>query len=110
MAWWRGGHSCPRPFGGADALAGSGTTNRGGVDSTAVAISHPTLVTGLAGSVALLPLAWVQGSVTRRRVPRLPAAAAPHAGERRGEKAPPRIDAEIHIEKTGRIGARPDEQ
>ena len=32
------------------------------------AISRPTLVTGLAGSVALLPLAWAQGSVTRRRV------------------------------------------
>lgn len=91
MAWWREGHSGPAPFGGADALAGSGMTNRGGVDSTAAAISRPALVTGLAGSVALLPLAWAQGSVTRRRVPRLPAAAAPHAGEVPGVGKPIRV-------------------
>jgi hypothetical protein len=91
MAWWREGHSCPAPFGGADALPGSGMTKRGGVDSTAAAISRPVLVTGLAGSVALLPLAWAQGSVTRRRVPRLPAAAAPHAGEVPGVGKPIRV-------------------
>jgi hypothetical protein len=43
-------------------------------------ISRATIVTGLASSLVLLPLVWAQGSATRRRVPRLPAANPPHDG------------------------------
>src|SRR4051812_21262066 len=53
--------------------------------------SRLTLATGLAGSLALLPLAWAQGSATRRRVPRLPAANPPHHGEAPGVGAPIRV-------------------
>ena len=44
------------------------------------ALARAALATGVAGSLALLPLAWAQGSVTRRRVPRLPSAKPPHHG------------------------------
>jgi lysophospholipase L1-like esterase len=53
--------------------------------------SRLTLATGLAGSLALLPLAWAQGSATRRRMPRLPAANPPHHGEAPGVGAPIRV-------------------
>jgi lysophospholipase L1-like esterase len=43
-------------------------------------LARAALATGVAGSLALLPLAWAQGSVTRRRVPRLPSAKPPHHG------------------------------
>ena len=42
--------------------------------------SRAALAAGLVGSLALWPLAWAQGSVTRRRVPRLPPAQPPHHG------------------------------
>jgi hypothetical protein len=57
--------------------------NAGAADSGAPPISRSKVVTGLAGSLALLPLAWAQGSATRRRVPRLPAANLPHDGKGR---------------------------
>ena len=44
------------------------------------ALARAALATGVAGSLALLPLAWAQGSVTRRRVPTLPSAKPPHHG------------------------------
>jgi lysophospholipase L1-like esterase len=62
-----------------------------GVDFAAPAISRSTVITGLAGSLALLPLAWAQGSATRRRVPRLPAANPPHDGKVPGVGAPIRV-------------------
>jgi lysophospholipase L1-like esterase len=63
---------------------------RGG-DFAAPAISRSKVVTGLAGSLALLPLAWAQGSATRRRVPRLPAANLPHDGKVPGLGDPIRV-------------------
>jgi lysophospholipase L1-like esterase len=45
----------------------------------------------LAGSLALLPLAWAQGSATRRRVPQLPAANLPHDGKVPGAGEPIRV-------------------
>ena len=54
-------------------------------------ISRSTVVTGLAGSLALLPLAWAQGSATRRRVPQLPAANLPHDGKVPGVGEPIRV-------------------
>jgi lysophospholipase L1-like esterase len=54
-------------------------------------ISRATIVTGLAGSLALLPLVWAQGSATRRRVPRLPAANPPHDGKVLGAGDPIRV-------------------
>ena len=67
--------------------------NRWMADDRGVGCSgHPSsrsaLAVGLAASLALLPLAWAQGSVTRRRVPRLPAAAPPHRGAVPGLGAP----------------------
>ena len=44
------------------------------------ALARAALATGVAGSLALLPLAWAQGSVTRRRVPTLPSAKPPYHG------------------------------
>jgi lysophospholipase L1-like esterase len=55
-----------------------GTTSRLALARSALA--RAALATGVAGSLALLPLAWAQGSVTRRRVPRLPSAKPPHHG------------------------------
>jgi lysophospholipase L1-like esterase len=42
-------------------------------------------------SLALLPLAWAQGTATRRRVPRLPAAQPPHHGLVQGTGRPIRV-------------------
>src|SRR5262245_41372740 len=53
--------------------------------------SRAGLAIGLAASFALLPLAWAQGSATRRRVPRLPSASPPHRGEIPGLGAPIRV-------------------
>jgi lysophospholipase L1-like esterase len=53
--------------------------------------SRAGLAIGLAASFALLPLAWAQGSATRRRVPRLPSASPPHRGEVAGLGAPIRV-------------------
>jgi lysophospholipase L1-like esterase len=53
--------------------------------------SRARLAIGLAGSFALLPLAWAQGSATRRRVPRLPSASPPYRGEVPGLGAPIRV-------------------
>jgi lysophospholipase L1-like esterase len=53
--------------------------------------SRAGLAIGLAASFALLPLAWAQGSATRRRVPRLPSASPPHRGEVPGVGAPIRV-------------------
>jgi len=53
--------------------------------------SRAGLAIGLAASFALLPLAWAQGSATRRRVPRLPSASPPHRGEVPGLGAPIRV-------------------
>jgi lysophospholipase L1-like esterase len=44
------------------------------------ALARAALATGIAFSLALLPLAWAQGSLTRRRVPLLPPAKPPHYG------------------------------
>jgi lysophospholipase L1-like esterase len=54
-------------------------------------ISRAGLALGLAASFALLPLAWAQGSATRRRVLRLPSASPPHRGEVPGLGAPIRV-------------------
>ena len=54
-------------------------------------VSRSTVVTGLVGSLALSPLAWAQGSATRRRVPRLPAANPPHDGKVPGAGDPIRV-------------------
>jgi len=54
-------------------------------------LSRSTVVTGLLGSLALSPLAWAQGTATRRRVPRLPAAAPPHYGKAPGAGDPIRV-------------------
>jgi lysophospholipase L1-like esterase len=53
--------------------------------------SRAGLAIGLAASFAFLPLAWAQGSATRRRVPRLPSASPPHRGEVSGLGAPIRV-------------------
>src|SRR5712691_8136459 len=45
----------------------------------------------LLGSLALAPLAWVQGTATRRRVPRLPPAKPPHHGSVPGMGQPIRL-------------------
>jgi lysophospholipase L1-like esterase len=55
------------------------------------AASRSVLAVGVLASLALLPLAWVQGSLTRRRVARLPAASAPHQGEVPGRGRPIRV-------------------
>ena len=54
-------------------------------------VSRSTVVTGLVGSLALSPLAWAQGSATRRRVQRLPAANPPHDGKVPGAGDPIRV-------------------
>ena len=54
-------------------------------------LSRSTVVTGLIGSLALSPLAWAQGSATRRRVPRLPIASPPHYGKVPGAGDPLRV-------------------
>src|SRR5262245_56552405 len=53
--------------------------------------SRAGLAIGLAASFVLLPLAWAQGSATRRRVPRLPSASPPHRGEVPGLGTPIRV-------------------
>jgi lysophospholipase L1-like esterase len=47
---------------------------------SATAASRAALATGVIGSLALLPVAWVQGRATRRRVPCLPPAKPPYEG------------------------------
>ena len=54
-------------------------------------LASAALAAGLVGSLALLPVAWAQGSATRRRVPRLPAAKPPHQGWVPGEGTPIRV-------------------
>ncbi len=63
-----------------DAVACSGAT-----------ASRAALAAGLLGSLALLPVAWAQGSATRRRVPRLPAAEPPYQGWVAGAGTPIRV-------------------
>jgi lysophospholipase L1-like esterase len=53
--------------------------------------SRAALAAGIFGSLALLPLAWAQGSVTRLRVPRLPPAQPPHHGLVLGVGKPIRV-------------------
>jgi lysophospholipase L1-like esterase len=53
--------------------------------------SRAALAAGVVGSLALLPVAWAQGSATRRRVPRLPAAKPPYQGWMPGAGAPIRV-------------------
>lgn len=55
------------------------------------AASRSVLAVGVCASLALLPLAWVQGSLTRRRVARLPAASPPHHGDVPGRGRPIRV-------------------
>jgi hypothetical protein len=55
------------------------------------AASRARLAVGLTASLALLPLAWAQGSATRRRVPRLPSASPPYRGAVPGLGAPIRV-------------------
>jgi lysophospholipase L1-like esterase len=47
---------------------------------SAALMSRVALSAGLIGSLALLPVAAIQGAATRRRVPRLPPAQPPHRG------------------------------
>jgi lysophospholipase L1-like esterase len=61
------------------------------VRRAACAASRAGLTIGLAASLALLPLAWAQGSATRRRVPRLPSASPPYRGAVPGLGAPIRV-------------------
>jgi len=59
-----------------------------------VRIASPAaLAAGLLGSIALLPVAWAQGRATRRRVPCLPPAKAPHHGVVPGIGEPVRLVA-----------------
>jgi hypothetical protein len=55
--------------------------------------SRAALAAGLVASCALLPLAWARGSLTRRRVPRLPPAQSPHHGKVSGAGNPIRVVA-----------------
>ena len=55
------------------------------------AASRSVLAVGVLASLVLLPLVWVQGSVTRRRIARLPAASAPHRGDVPGRGRPIRV-------------------
>jgi lysophospholipase L1-like esterase len=55
--------------------------------------SRAVLATGIVGSLALLPVVWVQGSVTRRRVPRLRPAKPPRHGMVAGTGRPIRLVA-----------------
>jgi lysophospholipase L1-like esterase len=61
------------------------------VACSATTASRAALAAGLFGSLALSPIAWAQGSVTRRRVPRLPPAMPPHHGWIQGAGAPIRV-------------------
>ena len=89
MSRWCAGCFAPGlVLGGAPA---TGSINGGGAASGPPTISRSTVVTGLAGSLALLPLAWAQGSATRRRVPQLPAANLPHDGKVPGAGEPIRV-------------------
>jgi lysophospholipase L1-like esterase len=63
----------------------------GAVACAGATASRAVLAAGLVGSLALLPVAWAQGSATRRRVPRLPAANPPHQGWVTGEGTPIRV-------------------
>ena len=65
--------------------------DRAVVSSVHPAASRAALAAGLVGSLALLPVAWAQGSATRRRVPRLPAAKPPYQGSVPGTGAPIRV-------------------
>jgi lysophospholipase L1-like esterase len=61
------------------------------VACSATTASRAALAAGLFGSLALLPVACVQGSATRRRVPRLPPAMPPHHGWIAGAGTPIRV-------------------
>ena len=68
-----------------------GSINSRGADAAPSTLSRSTVVTGLVGSLVLSPLAWAQGSATRRRVPQLPAANLPHDGKVPGVGEPIRV-------------------
>jgi lysophospholipase L1-like esterase len=53
--------------------------------------SRAALAARVFGSLALLPLAWAQGTATRRRLPRLPPAKPPHHGTVPGTGRPIRV-------------------
>ncbi len=53
--------------------------------------SRAALAACVVGSLACLPLAWAQGTATRRRVPRLPPPKAPHHGSVPGTGRPIRV-------------------
>jgi lysophospholipase L1-like esterase len=61
------------------------------VACSVTAASRAALTAGLVGSLALLPVAWAQGSATRRRVPTLPPAKPPYQGSVPGAGAPIRV-------------------
>jgi hypothetical protein len=54
-------------------------------------LSRGVVIADLVGSVALLPVAWIRGSATRRRVSRLPPAKPPHHGFVPGVGPPIRV-------------------
>ena len=88
MSRWCGGCFCRAQF--RASVRTPGSINSRGAHS-APRLSRSTVVTGLVGSLALSPLAWAQGSATRRRVPRLPAANPPHDGKVPGAGDPIRV-------------------
>ena len=88
MSRWCGGCFCRAQL---RASGTPGSINSREADSAPSALSRSTVVTGLVGSLALSPLAWAQGSATRRRVPRLPAANPPHDGNVPGAGNPIRV-------------------
>ena len=79
------------------------------VACSVTAASRAALAAGLVGSLALLPVAWAQGSATRRRVPRLPAAKPPYQGSVPGTGAPIRVLAIGELTICGIGVARGDE-
>ena len=92
MAWRRGGRVGLAHLGdrGRAPIDRSIADDRGVVCAGRNA-SRSGLAVGLAASLALSPLAWAQGSLTRRRVPHLAAAAPPYRGEVLGLGAPIRV-------------------
>ena len=80
-------------FGNLNSLASAppNTRLRSALGPLRASLSRAALFPGLMGSLALLPLAMLQGSRTRRRVPILPPAAAPHHGLVDGEGDPIRL-------------------
>ena len=91
MSWWSGGCVNLDPFRVSVGPHAQRSISGCEVLSAPRRISRATIVTGLAGSLALLPLVWAQGSATRRRVPRLPAANSPHDGKVPGAGDPIRV-------------------